>query len=181
PTAAQAETAAPAPAPAPEEPKPAPKIVDTGFSIKNLISEIEQDANSGAKAEDRDEERSLEPVDSEKIEKAWKEVVDSIKQPRLQAELSRFVPVYNEQENTATQYVSNANQKSWIMSNCFFALESALRKSLRNRDTKLIIEVLPDTAPKEVKPYTSSEIAQAMREKSKDMKTLEQTFELELM
>ncbi|MBQ7222821.1 MAG: DNA polymerase III subunit gamma/tau [Bacteroidales bacterium] len=175
------EAPAKASAEAPEEPKPAPKMVDTGFSIKDLMKEIKDGDNTPAAASVQADDQAQEAVTAEKLNEAWKSVLETIKQPRLLAELSRSFPVFNEEDMTATQYVANTNQKDWIMSNCFFALESTLRKSLKNKDIKLNIEVRPDTEPKERKPFTSSEIAQAMRDKSKDMKTLEQTFELELM
>ena len=60
-------------------------------------------------------------------------------------------------------------------------LQSDLQKVLGNKDVSLKVDIKDDAAADEArKPYTTREIAEAMRQKNKDLSGMEINLDLEI-
>ncbi|MBP5317564.1 MAG: DNA polymerase III subunit gamma/tau [Bacteroidales bacterium] len=179
---------APAASPAPASPAPAasePAKPAASDSISTLLKKAMQTAKAPAEAVAA---AAVEPagnasreITPEVLAGAWTKVTDNVSNPRVRSGLTRFSPVYDKDSNTVTQFVLNSAQKEWIEKNLMVQLQADLQKALESKDLSLKVEVHEDAAEGEArKPYTTREIAEAMRAKNSDMVNLETGLDLEI-
>ena len=173
-------------APAPEVPKPAApaKEEKSSTSISNLLKKAMQTTQVKAEEPQAAVELAVEAaveISDEVLADAWKKVTDNVSNPRVRSGLVKFSPVYDKDSNTVTQYVLNSAQKEWIEKNLMVQLQSDLQKVLGNKDVSLKVDIKDDAAADEArKPYTTREIAEAMRQKNKDLSGMEINLDLEI-
>ncbi|MCF0178402.1 MAG: hypothetical protein HUJ90_07210, partial [Bacteroidales bacterium] len=153
------------------------KPSSSGLSIKEMMHLMTAQMETAVETQQSEDAA----ITDESLSKAWKVVLTSINKPNLAAELSRRSPSYSAEKNEVTQMVSNTAQRDWIIAKCHAQLESELRKATGNKQVKLVIESVPEDLTTVVaKPYTPTEKAEAMREKSEPLRKLEQELELEV-
>ena len=117
----------------------------------------------------------------DRLAEAWKKVTDKISNPRIRSGLCKFTPEYDKQTKTVTQYVLNAAQKDWIEKNLIVPLQSDLQKELDSREITLKVDFKEEVSPEDSrKPYTTREVAEAMRAKNKDLARMEMGLDLEI-
>ena len=130
---------------------------------------------------DADAAPATEALTEEAVFDAWKKVTDKISNPRVRSGVTKFSPEYDKDANVVIQYVLNVAQKDWIEKNLLVRLQADLQKHLDNKDIQLRIDVREDDDAGEVrKPYTTREVAQAMREKNSDLNRMEIDLDLEI-
>ena len=194
PAPAPAPAAAPAPAPVaaePEKPKapaePVPEKEKSASSISNLLKKAMQTVQ----APEPEPEPAIEliedaapesrEINAETLAEAWKKVTDKVANPRVRSGLTKFSPVYDEDTSTVTQYVLNAAQKEWIERNLLVQLQSDLQKELDSKDISLKVDFKEDEGADDArKPYTTREVAEAMRAKNRDLTQMEIGLDLEI-
>ncbi len=177
-------------APAPVRTAPAPAAAEAAKpaaadSISNLLKKAMQTAKAPAEAVAaaavETAVKASPEITPEVLAGAWTKVTDNVSNPRVRSGLTKFSPVYDKGSNTVTQFVLNSAQKEWIEKNLMVQLQADLQKALENKDLSLKVEVHEDGAGDETrKPYTTREIAEAMRAKNSDMVHLETGLDLEI-
>ena len=131
--------------------------------------------------EDAGEPAGIVEISEERLAEAWKKVTDNISNPRVRSGLCKFSPVYDKETDTVTQYVLNAAQKDWIEKNLIVQLQSDLQKALENNDIALKVDFKENvSAGDSRRPYTTREVAEAMRSKNKDLAQMEMDLDLEI-
>ena len=162
---------------------PAREEKSTG-SISNLLKKAMQTAQ----APTAEPEKVAEPVAKEAVEiteeklaEAWKKVTDKVSHPRVRSGLTKFNPIYDKDSNTVTQYVLNAAQKEWIEKNLIVQLQADLQNELANKELALKVDFKEENPDGDArKPYTTREIADAMRAKNNDLPKMEIGLDLEI-
>ena len=162
---------------------PAREEKSTG-SISNLLKKAMQTAQ----APTAEPEKVAEPVAKEAVEiteeklaEAWKKVTDKVSHPRVRSGLTKFNPIYDKDSNTVTQYVLNAAQKEWIEKNLMVQLQADLQNELANKELALKVDFKEENPDGDArKPYTTREIADAMRAKNNDLPKMEIGLDLEI-
>ena len=182
--AAPASEPAKAPAPAAAAPAQPAAEAKSSTSISNLLKKAMQTAQAPA----AEKESAAEPAEAapaeisdEALADAWKKVTDGVSNPRVRSGLTKFSPVYDKDSNTVTQFVLNSAQKEWIEKNLIVQLQSSLQKELGNKDIALIVDIKDEGQDGEArKPYTTREIAEAMRSKNPELGQMEAALDLEI-
>ena len=162
---------------------PAREEKSTG-SISNLLKKAMQTAQ----APTAEPEKVAEPVAKEAVEiteeklaEAWKKVTDKVSHPRVRSGLTKFNPIYDKDSNTVTQYVLNAAQKEWIEKNLIVQLQADLQNELANKELALKVDFKEENPDGDArKPYTTREIADAMRANNNDLPKMEIGLDLEI-
>ncbi|MBP5302883.1 MAG: DNA polymerase III subunit gamma/tau [Bacteroidales bacterium] len=162
---------------------PAREEKSTG-SISNLLKKAMQTAQ----APTAEPEKVAEPVAKEAVEiteeklaEAWKKVTDKVSHPRVRSGLTKFNPISDKDSNTVTQYVLNAAQKEWIEKNLMVQLQADLQNELANKELALKVDFKEENPDGDArKPYTTREIADAMRAKNNDLPKMEIGLDLEI-
>ncbi|MBR5736274.1 MAG: DNA polymerase III subunit gamma/tau [Bacteroidales bacterium] len=194
PVATPAPAAVPAAAPAPAvAPAAAPAAEKSSLSISNLLKKAMEAEKASAPepepviellddiTEDAGEPAGIVEISEERLAEAWKKVTDNISNPRVRSGLCKFSPVYDKETDTVTQYVLNAAQKDWIEKNLIVQLQSDLQKALENNDIALKVDFKENvSAGDSRRPYTTREVAEAMRSKNKDLAQMEMDLDLEI-
>ena len=99
----------------------------------------------------------------------------------MRSGLCKFSPIYDKDTNTVTQYVLNAAQKDWLEKNLLVQLQAGLQGELDSKDLILKFDFKADAMADDArKPYTTREVADAMRSKNKDLAQMEIGLDLEI-
>ncbi|MBR0533120.1 MAG: DNA polymerase III subunit gamma/tau [Bacteroidales bacterium] len=188
PAPAPAPAAEPAPAPAAKPKAAAPEKEKSASSISNLLKKAMQ----AEKAPAPESEPAIELLDDDvptpeveisdsRLADAWKAVTDNVDNPRVRSGLVKFSPVYDKATNTVTQFVLNAAQKEWLERNLLVQLQADLQKALDRKDVSLKFDFKADAQADDTrKPYTTREVADAMRAKNRDLAQMEAGLDLEI-
>ena len=189
PTTPAAPTApAPAPEPAPAEapkqparPRPAAKL--PGLSLKNLISQAEQQSTTGTATDAA--ALTDEPLTFESMMNAWQTLADREKssgRSSLATAMLHHSPGIDIETAVLTFFVSNSAQQEWIREKALSRMEAALRKELRNNKVKINVQIYESPAGqhKESTPYMPTDKAKFLVAKQPELNELVKDLELDV-
>ena len=189
PQPAAAPTApAPAPEPAPAEapkqparPQPAAKL--PGLSLKNLISQAEQQSTTGTATDAA--ALTDEPLTFESMMNAWQTLADREKssgRSSLATAMLHRSPGIDIETAVLTFFVSNSAQQEWIREKALSRMEAALRKELRNNKVKINVQIYESPAGqhKESTPYMPTDKAKFLVAKQPELNELVRDLELDV-
>ena len=189
PTTPAAPTApAPAPEPAPAEapkqparPRPAAKL--PGLSLKNLISQAEQQSTTGTATDAA--ALTDEPLTFESMMNAWQTLADREKssgRSSLATAMLHHSPGIDIETAVLTFFVSNSAQQEWIREKALSRMEAALRKELRNNKVKINVQIYESPAGqhKESTPYMPTDKAKFLVAKQPELNELVRDLELDV-
>lgn len=189
PTTPAAPTApAPAPEPAPAEapkqparPRPAAKL--PGLSLKNLISQAEQQSTTGTATDAA--ALTDEPLTFESMMNAWQTLADREKssgRSSLATAMLHRSPGIDIETAVLTFFVSNSAQQEWIREKALSRMEAALRKELRNNKVKINVQIYESPAGqhKESTPYMPTDKAKFLVAKQPELNELVKDLELDV-
>ncbi len=189
PTTPAAPTApAPAPEPAPAEapkqparPRPAAKL--PGLSLKNLISQAEQQSTTGTATDAA--ALTDEPLTFESMMNAWQTLADREKssgRSSLATAMLHRSPGIDIETAVLTFFVSNSAQQEWIREKALSRMEAALRKELRNNKVKINVQIYESPAGqhKESTPYMPTDKAKFLVAKQPELNELVRDLELDV-
>lgn len=178
--AAPASTA-PAAAPAPAPPRPAAKL--PGLSLKNLISQAEQQSTTGTATDAA--ALTDEPLTFESMMNAWQTLADREKssgRSSLATAMLHRSPGIDIETAVLTFFVSNSAQQEWIREKALSRMEAALRKELRNNKVKINVQIYESPAGqhKESTPYMPTDKAKFLVAKQPELNELVRDLELDV-
>ena len=178
--AAPASTA-PAAAPAPAPPRPAAKL--PGLSLKNLISQAEQQSTTGTATDAAT--LTDEPLTFESMMNAWQTLADREKssgRSSLATAMLHRSPGIDIETAVLTFFVSNSAQQEWIREKALSRMEAALRKELRNNKVKINVQIYESPAGqhKESTPYMPTDKAKFLVAKQPELNELVRDLELDV-
>ena len=178
--AAPASTA-PAAAPAPAPPRPAAKL--PGLSLKNLISQAEQQSTTGTATDAA--ALTDEPLTFESMMNAWQTLADREKssgRSSLATAMLHRSPGIDIETAVLTFFVSNSAQQEWIREKALSRMEAALRKELRNNKVKINVQIYESPAGqhKESTPYMPTDKAKFLVAKQPELNELVKDLELDV-
>ena len=188
--ASTAPAAAPAPAPelAPAEapkqsapPRPAAKL--PGLSLKNLISQAEQQSTTGTATDAA--ALTDEPLTFESMMNAWQTLADREKssgRSSLATAMLHRSPGIDIETAVLTFFVSNSAQQEWIREKALSRMEATLRKELRNNKVKINVQIYESPAGqhKESTPYMPTDKAKFLVAKQPELNELVKDLELDV-
>ena len=179
---------APAPEPAPAEapkqparPRPAAKL--PGLSLKNLISQAEQQSTTGTATDAA--ALTDEPLTFESMMNAWQTLADREKssgRSSLATAMLHHSPGIDIETAVLTFFVSNSAQQEWIREKALSRMEAALRKELRNNKVKINVQIYESPAGqhKESTPYMPTDKAKFLVAKQPELNELVRDLELDV-
>ncbi len=179
---------APAPEPAPTEapkqparPRPAAKL--PGLSLKNLISQAEQQSTTGTATDAA--ALTDEPLTFESMMNAWQTLADREKssgRSSLATAMLHHSPGIDIETAVLTFFVSNSAQQEWIREKALSRMEAALRKELRNNKVKINVQIYESPAGqhKESTPYMPTDKAKFLVAKQPELNELVRDLELDV-
>ena len=185
---APAATPAPAPEPAPAEapkqpapPRPAAKL--PGLSLRNLISQAEQQSTTGTATDAA--ALTDEPLTFESMMNAWQALADREKssgRSSLATAMLHHSPGIDIETAVLTFFVSNSAQQEWIREKALSRMEAALRKELRNNKVKINVQIYESPAGqhKESTPYMPTDKAKFLVAKQPELNELVRDLELDV-
>lgn len=183
-----APAAAPAPEPAPAEaPKqPAPPRLAAklpGLSLKNLISQAEQQSTTGTATDAA--ALTDEPLTFESMMNAWQTLADREKssgRSSLATAMLHRSPGIDIETAVLTFFVSNSAQQEWIREKALSRMEATLRKELRNNKVKINVQIYESPAGqhKESTPYMPTDKAKFLVAKQPELNELVKDLELDV-
>ena len=196
-TAASTNTAPASPAPATDsiptqkvaseqiQPKKS-EIAPSKSSISSLLKQaMKAETPTDNKASNEDElmeliDESDDNLTEEKIQEAWKKLTADVDNPRIRSGLCNYSPIYDIDSHHVTQFVLNEAQKDWLNRHMLFQLQKNLQRILGNNTLILAFEVRPQQDDGEKIPYTTREVAAAMRQKNPELGKMEESLNLEI-
>ena len=185
---APAAAPAPAPEPAPAEaqkqpapPRPAAKL--PGLSLRNLISQAEQQSTTGTATDAA--ALTDEPLTFESMMNAWQTLADREKssgRSSLATAMLHRSPGIDIETAVLTFFVSNSAQQEWIREKALSRMEAALRKELRNNKVKINVQIYESPAGqhKESTPYMPTDKAKFLVAKQPELNELVKDLELDV-
>lgn len=184
PAAAPAPAPEPAPAEAPKQPappRPAAKL--PGSSLKNLISQAEQQSTTGTATDAA--ALTDEPLTFESMMNAWQTLADREKssgRSSLATAMLHRSPGIDIETAVLTFFVSNSAQQEWIREKALSRMEAALRKELRNNKVKINVQIYESPAGqhKESTPYMPTDKAKFLVAKQPELNELVKDLELDV-
>ena len=184
PAAAPAPAPEPAPAEAPKQPaRPQPAAKLPGLSLKNLISQAEQQSTTGTATDAA--ALTDEPLTFESIMNAWQTLADREKssgRSSLATAMLHHSPGIDIETAVLTFFVSNSAQQEWIREKALSRMEAALRKELRNNKVKINVQIYESPAGqhKESTPYMPTDKAKFLVAKQPELNELVRDLELDV-
>lgn len=179
---------APAPEPAPAEaqkqpapPRPAAKL--PGLSLRNLISQAEQQSTTGTATDAA--ALTDEPLTFESMMNAWQTLADREKssgRSSLATAMLHRSPGIDIETAVLTFFVSNSAQQEWIREKALSRMEAALRKELRNNKVKINVQIYESPAGqhKDSTPYMPTDKAKFLVAKQPELNELVKDLELDV-
>ena len=184
PAAAPAPAPEPAPAEAPKQPaRPQPAAKLPGLSLKNLISQAEQQSTTGTATDAA--ALTDEPLTFESMMNAWQTLADREKssgRSSLATAMLHRSPGIDIETAVLTFFVSNSAQQEWIREKALSRMEAALRKELRNNKVKINVQIYESPAGqhKESTPYMPTDKAKFLVAKQPELNELVRDLELDV-
>ena len=184
PAAAPAPAPEPSPAEAPKQPappRPAAKL--PGLSLRNLISQAEQQSTTGTATDAA--ALTDEPLTFESMMNAWQTLADREKssgRSSLATAMLHRSPGIDIETAVLTFFVSNSAQQEWIREKALSRMEAALRKELRNNKVKINVQIYESPAGqhKESTPYMPTDKAKFLVAKQPELNELVKDLELDV-
>ena len=174
----------PAPAEAPKQPaRPQPAAKLPGLSLKNLISQAEQQSTTGTATDAA--ALTDEPLTFESMMNAWQTLADREKssgRSSLATAMLHRSPGIDIETAVLTFFVSNSAQQEWIREKALSRMEAALRKELRNNKVKINVQIYESPAGqhKESTPYMPTDKAKFLVAKQPELNELVRDLELDV-
>ena len=174
----------PAPAEAPKQPaRPQPAAKLPGLSLKNLISQAEQQSTTGTATNAA--ALTDEPLTFESMMNAWQTLADREKssgRSSLATAMLHRSPGIDIETAVLTFFVSNSAQQEWIREKALSRMEAALRKELRNNKVKINVQIYESPAGqhKESTPYMPTDKAKFLVAKQPELNELVRDLELDV-
>ena len=174
----------PAPAEAPKQPaRPQPAAKLPGLSLKNLISQAEQQSTTGTATDAA--ALTDEPLTFESMMNAWQTLADREKssgRSSLATAMLHHSPGIDIETAVLTFFVSNSAQQEWIREKALSRMEAALRKELRNNKVKINVQIYESPAGqhKESTPYMPTDKAKFLVAKQPELNELVRDLELDV-
>ena len=174
----------PAPAEAPKQPaRPQPAAKLPGLSLKNLISQAEQQSTTGTATDAA--ALTDEPLTFESMMNAWQTLADREKssgRSSLATAMLHHSPGIDIETAVLTFFVSNSAQQEWIREKALSRMEAALRKELRNNKVKINVQIYESPAGqhKESTPYMPTDKAKFLVTKQPELNELVRDLELDV-
>ncbi len=174
----------PAPAEAPKQPaRPQPAAKLPGLSLKNLISQAEQQSTTGTATDAA--ALTDEPLTFESMMNAWQTLADREKssgRSSLATAMLHRSPGIDIETAVLTFFVSNSAQQEWIREKALSRMEAALRKELRNNKVKINVQIYESPAGqhKDSTPYMPTDKAKFLVAKQPELNELVKDLELDV-
>ncbi len=174
----------PAPAEAPKQPaRPQPAAKLPGLSLKNLISQAEQQSTTGTATDAA--ALTDEPLTFESMMNAWQTLADREKssgRSSLATAMLHRSPGIDIETAVLTFFVSNSAQQEWIREKALSRMEATLRKELRNNKVKINVQIYESPAGqhKESTPYMPTDKAKFLVAKQPELNELVRDLELDV-